>query len=144
MDGRKDGTVGRYVWAALLGGSGTGMQKRTLSHGPFHSLTSFPPISLSKPSQAGLHTCKLILYLHDFLLFRLLRLIPSLGGHLLIDVILHTQAVIQRLVKGLMHISRGRLDGSVNLQVAYPLFGQKKVLHNTLVVHSLLPPYTRL
>ena len=107
-------------------------------------MTSFHPIRFPKPNQVGLHTCKLILYFHDFLLFRLLCLVPALGGHLLIDVILHTQAVIQRLVKGLVHVGSGRLDGSVNIQVAYALLGQEKVLHNTLVIHSLLTPYTRL
>ena len=79
----------------------------------------------------------------DKLLLRigLLDLIPAFGGHLLVDILLHAQAVGERRVKRLMDILRRGFHRAVHVQIADAFCGQKKILHNRLIVH-LPPPYT--
>jgi hypothetical protein len=97
------------------------------------------------PSIREIESTKYNIYciLVDLLLLGLLGGIPALGGHLLVDVALHAQAVAQGAVEGPLHVAGGGLDGAVHVQVADALGGQEQVFHNHLIIHavSLLPRF---
>ena len=56
--------------------------------------------------------------------------------HFVIDVVLHAQRIVERGVEGLVYVRRRGLDGSVHIQVAHALGGQKYAFHNVFVVHG--------
>ena len=78
---------------------------------------------------------KLLLYLLNLLLLRLLSGIPAFGGHFLIDIVLHAQAVAQGLVESRADIGRAGFDGAVHVQIAHAFFHQEQVLHQTFIIH---------
>ena len=80
--------------------------------------------------------------LADLLLVGLLGRVPALVGHLLVDVALHAQAVVQRGIEGLLYILGGGLNRAVHIKVAHALRGQQDVFHDRLIVHCARLPYT--
>jgi len=79
---------------------------------------------------------ELLLHLIDLLLLGGGGLIPAFGGHLLVDLILHAERIVQRGGEGLVHAGGAGFDRAVHIQVAHALGGEEKVLHNGLVVHG--------
>ena len=77
----------------------------------------------------------LLPHLLDALGLGLLRRIPAVLAHFLIDIALHADGAVQRGMEGLMHGRRVGLDGAVQIQVAHALGGQQQVFHDLLVVH---------
>ena len=78
-----------------------------------------------------------LLDLLDALLLCLLRGIPPVFGHLLINAALHAQGAVERGMEGLVHSGGRLLDRAVQIQIAYALGGQEQIFHDLLVVHRL-------
>lgn len=65
---------------------------------------------------------KLLSYPVDLILIYLLCRVPTLLSHFVINIVLHTKGVIQRIVKSLMHIIGRGFDSTVHKKVTYTLF----------------------
>lgn len=95
------------------------------------SMPGYAPVTLEQPCRP------------DLLLLGLLAGVPALGRHLLVDALLHAQALRQRLVKSRMHVLRRGLDGAVQVEVTRALSRQKQAFHDFLIVHAAFPLHIR-
>ena len=93
--------------------------------------------------QDSIHLREFLLHLLQLLGVSLFDLIPALSGHLLVDIVLHAQAVGKRRIKCLMDVLRGGFHSAVHVKIAHALCRQEKILHDCLIVH-MLPPLNEL